>query len=165
MINYRTIYKVIGSLLFIEAALMLSCLAMAIYYAEDDVLAFLVSIIATLFFGLTFRFLGRNSDNTMGRRDACLVVSLSWAIFSAIGTMPFMIGGYLHSFTDAYFETMSGFTTTGATIIDDVHHFLAFAHPVDWWFGYCVLHHRPATIARWWVGKSVFGRSNRPHKK
>ena len=44
---------------------------MAIYYAEDDVLAFLVSIIATLFFGLTFRFLGRNSDNTMGRRDAC----------------------------------------------------------------------------------------------
>ena len=101
MINYRTIYNIIGSLLFIEAALMLSCLAMAIYYAEDDVMAFLVSIIATLFFGFVFRFMGRNSNNTMGRRDACLVVSLSWAIFSAIGTMPFMIGGYLHSFTDA----------------------------------------------------------------
>ena len=138
MINYRTIYKVIGSLLFIEAALMLSCLAMAIYYAEDDVLAFLVSIIATLFFGLTFRFLGRNSDNTMGRRDACLVVSLSWAIFSAIGTMPFMIGGYLHSFTDAYFETMSGFTTTGATIIDDVEilpHGIIFWRSLTQWIG------------------------------
>ena len=130
MINYRTIYKIIGSLLFIEAALMLSCLAMAIYYAEDDVMAFLVSIIATLFFGFVFRFMGRNSDNTMGRRDACLVVSLSWAIFSAIGTMPFMIGGYLHSFTDAYFETMSGFTTTGATIIDDVE---ALPHGIIFW--------------------------------
>ena len=130
MINYRTIYKVIGSLLFIEAALMLSCLAMAIYYAEDDVMAFLVSIIATLFFGFVFRFMGRNSNNTMGRRDACLVVSLSWAIFSAIGTMPFMIGGYLHSFTDAYFETMSGFTTTGATIIDDVE---ALPHGIIFW--------------------------------
>ena len=50
MINYRTIYKIIGSLLFIEAALMLSCLAMAVYYTEDDVMAFLISIIATLFF-------------------------------------------------------------------------------------------------------------------
>ena len=130
MINYRTIYKIIGSLLFIEAALMLSCLAMAIYYAEDDVMAFLVSIIATLFFGFVFRFMGRNSNNTMGRRDACLVVSLSWAIFSAIGTMPFMIGGYLHSFTDAYFETMSGFTTTGATIIDDVE---ALPHGIIFW--------------------------------
>jgi len=130
MINYRTIYKIIGSLLFIEAALMLSCLAMAIYYVEDDIMAFLVSIIATLFFGFVFRFMGRNSDNTMGRRDACLVVSLSWAIFSAIGTMPFMIGGYLHSFTDAYFETMSGFTTTGATIIDDVE---ALPHGIIFW--------------------------------
>ena len=64
--------------------------------------------------------------------------SLSWAIFSAIGTMPFMIGGYLHSFTDAYFETMSGFTTTGATIIDDVEilpHGIIFWRSLTQWIG------------------------------
>ena len=76
MINYRTIYKIIGSLLFIEAALMLSCLAMAIYYAEDDIMPFLVSIIATLFFGFVFRFMGRNSAGWLASRGPFSVPSV-----------------------------------------------------------------------------------------
>ena len=74
----------------------------------------------------------------MSRRDAYLVVTLSWIIFSFFGTLPFIISGYIPSFTDAYFETMSGFTTTGATIIDDVDklpHGLLFWRSMTQWIG------------------------------
>ena len=74
----------------------------------------------------------------MSRRDAYLVVSLAWIVFSFFGTFPFLISGYIHSFTDAYFETMSGFTTTGATIIDNVEvlpHGLLFWRSLTQWIG------------------------------
>lgn len=120
MINRSIIFKIIGSLLFIEAILLLACLCMAVGYQEDDVLAFIITIILTTFTGIVLHFFGRHANNYMSRRDAYLVVTLSWIIFSLFGTFPFMISGYIPNFTDAYFETMSGFTTTGATIIDDV---------------------------------------------
>ena len=138
MINRNIIFKIIGSLLFIEAALLLSCLGMAIGYQEVDVPAFIITIILTLLSGIVLRFLGRNADNYMSRRDAYLVVTLSWVIFSLFGTLPFIISGYIPAFTDAYFETMSGFTTTGATIIDDVDkltHGLLFWRSMTQWIG------------------------------
>lgn len=138
MINKQIIYKIIGSLLFIEAALMTLCLGVAVYYKEDDIMAFLISIIVAFFCAFVLRFIGRNADNSMSKRDAYLVVSLSWAIFSVVGTLPFLIGGYIDNFTDAYFETMSGFTTTGATIIDDVEslpHGIIFWRSLTQWIG------------------------------
>ena len=130
MFNLRTIYKVIGSLLFIEAFILFICFGMALFYGEDDAMPFLVSVFIGLFFAFILRYLGRNSDNTLSRRDAYLVVTLSWIVFSFFGTFPFTLSGYIHSFTDAYFETMSGFTTTGATIIDDVE---SFPHALLFW--------------------------------
>ncbi len=138
MINFRSIYKVIGSLLFIEAFMLFSCLGAALYYQEDDAIAFLIAVIVTMFFGFVLKILGRTSDNTLSRRDAYLVVTLSWIIFSLFGTLPFIISGYVSSFTDAYFETMSGFTTTGATIIDNVEalpHGLLFWRSLTQWVG------------------------------
>lgn len=138
MINKSIIFKIIGSLLFIEALLLLACLFMAIGYQEDDVPAFIITIILTTLTGIVLRYLGRNADNNMSRRDAYLVVTLSWIIFSFFGTLPFIISGYIPSFTDAYFETMSGFTTTGATIIDDVDklpHGLLFWRSMTQWIG------------------------------
>lgn len=138
MINFKLILKILGSLLFIEAFMMLCCLAVAFFYKEDDVMAFLFSTLFTAIIGFLLIFFGRNADNMLGRRDAYLVVTLSWVVFSLIGTMPFMIGGYLPSFTDAYFETMSGFTTTGATIIDDVEilpHGILFWRSLTHWIG------------------------------
>ena len=120
MINLKLIYKIIGQLLFIEASLLFYCLVMAFCYQEDDTMAFLYSLLITIASGLLLKGLGKGADNSLSRRDAYLVVTVTWVIFSAFGTMPFLISGYLHSFTDAFFETMSGFTTTGATIIDDV---------------------------------------------
>lgn len=138
MINKQIIYKIIGSLLFIEAALMILCLLVSVYYQEDDIMSFLVSIISTFLLAFILRFMGRNADNSMSKRDAYLVVTLSWAIFSAMGTLPFLCGGYINNFTDAYFETMSGFTTTGATIIDDVErlpHGIIFWRSLTQWIG------------------------------
>ena len=130
MINTKLICKVLGQLLFIEATLLLISLLVAIYYQQDDIFAFIVSTLITIGGGLALKWQGAGADNSMSRRDAYLVVSLSWIIFSFFGTMPFMISGYINNFTDAYFETMSGFTTTGATIIDDVE---AFPHGLLFW--------------------------------
>lgn len=130
MLNLKLIYKIIGSLLFIEASLMFWCLLLALYYQQDDVVPFLVSMTLTLMGGAVLRLMGRKATNSLGRRDAYLVVTLAWIIFSLFGSLPFIIGGYLHNFTDAFFESMSGFTTTGATIIDDVER---LPHGINFW--------------------------------
>ena len=138
MINLKLICKILGQLLFIEAVLMLLSLLVAIFYQQDDIFAFIISVLATVGGGLLLKWKGNNADNSMSRRDAYLVVTLSWIIFSFFGTMPFLISGYLNNFTDAYFETMSGFTTTGATIIDDVEalpHGLLFWRSLTQWIG------------------------------
>ena len=138
MINHQLICKVLGQLLFLEAVLLMVSLGVSIGYQEDDVFAFLVTIFITIGAGLALKWRGHNADNSMSRRDAYLVVSLAWIVFSFFGTFPFLISGYIHSFTDAYFETMSGFTTTGATIIDNVEvlpHGLLFWRSLTQWIG------------------------------
>lgn len=138
MINLRLIYKVLGSLLFQEAMMMLMCMVMAICYKEEDVLPFTSSAVLTMLGGFLLKYFGRDARNKLSRRDACLLVSLIWVVFSLFGTLPFMIGGYINSFTDAFFEAMSGFTTTGATIIDDVEslpHAILFWRSLTQWVG------------------------------
>lgn len=120
----------LGGLLFQEALTMFVCMGVALYFEEDDILLFATSGILTIFAGLMLKYFGRNANNSLSRRDACLLVTLLWVVYSLFATLPFLLGGYLHSFTDAYFEAMSGFTTTGATIIDDVE---ALPHGILFW--------------------------------
>lgn len=138
MINFKIIYKIIGTLLFIEAAMMLWCLGLSLYLHEKDMLAFLISIAVTVLGGVGFRRLGRGDDSTLGRREAYLLVTLTWIIFSLFGSLPFMLSGTITNFTDAYFETISGFTTTGCSIIDDVEvlpHATLFWRTMTQWIG------------------------------
>lgn len=82
--------------------------------------------------------MGREAENSMGRRDAYIVVTLTWIIFSILGSLPFLISGYMDNFTNAFFETMSGFTTTGASIIDnldDYPHGLLLWRSTTHWIG------------------------------
>ena len=159
MINLKLIYKIIGSLLFIEAMMLLLCLGVSVYYHEDDLMAFALSVAISAGTGLVLRLFARNCDNTLSRRDAYLVVTLTWTVFSLFGTLPFLLGGYLHSFTDAFFETMSGFTTTGATIIDDVD---VLPHGILFWrTWYCILHDSPSAFACRRKCQGVRRRSNR----
>ena len=138
MVNFKIIYKVIGTLLFIEAAMMLLCAGLSLYMGEDDSLAFVVSVFLTVLGGLIFKYLGRDSDNSLGRREAYLLVTLTWIIFSLFGSLPFLISGYIPDFTNAYFETISGFTTTGCSIVDDVEalpHGMLFWRTMTQWIG------------------------------
>lgn len=138
MINTRVIYKSLGSLLFLEAMMMGYCLLMALYFNEEDVFAFIASILVTTFFGFILRYVGSNASNSLSLRDAYLLVAVAWIMFSLFGTMPFMISGYIGNFTDAFFESMSGFTTTGATIVDDIEKFphgLLFWRSLTQWLG------------------------------
>lgn len=138
MINIKLLYKILGSLLYLEAAFTAVCLAVAFYYHEDDMMAFTISLVVMLLSGIVLHFMGHNADSTLSRRDAYLVVTLTWIVFSIFGALPFTISGYIDNYTDAYFETMSGFTTTGASIIDDVErlpHGLLFWRSLTQWIG------------------------------
>ena len=138
MVNFRIIYKIIGSLLFLEAFFMGWCLVIGFIHHEDDVLAFLVSMLLTFGCGFLSLYLGRDAENALSRRDAYVVVTAAWVIFSFFGMFPFLIHGTILNFTDAYFETMSGFTTTGASIIDDVErlpHAILFWRSLMQWIG------------------------------
>ena len=138
MINFRIISKIIGSLLFIEALFMSCCAALAFYYHEEDQIAFLMSLLITFGSGFLFLLFGRNSNNSLSRKDAYLLVTATWIIFSFFGMFPFLIHGSITNLTDAYFETMSGFTTTGASIIDDVEvlpHGILFWRSLMQWIG------------------------------
>ena len=138
MVNLRIISKIIGSLLFIEAFFMAWCVIIAFSYHEDDTLAFLVSMLLT--FGSAFLFLlaGRKAENSLSRHDAFVVVTAVWVIFSFFGMFPFLVHGSITNITDAYFETISGFTTTGASILDDVEvlpHGILFWRSLTQWVG------------------------------
>ena len=138
VINFRIISKILGSLLFVEAFFMGCCLAMAFTFHEDDVMAFIMSTLLTFGSAFLFLFFGHDAENSLSRRDAYVVVTLTWMVFSFFGMFPFLIHGSVTSFADAFFETMSGFTTTGATVIDDVEalpHGLLFWRSLMQWIG------------------------------
>lgn len=118
MLNVKLISKIFGSLLLIEATLMFWCLVVSVYSGGADTQPFVMSLAVLIAAGVAFRLVGLHADNTLSRRDAYFVVTVAWVLFSLFGMLPFLFGGYLHSVTDAFFETISGFTTTGATIID-----------------------------------------------
>jgi trk system potassium uptake protein TrkH len=138
MVNFRIISKIIGSLLFIEAFFIALCLVIAFGFEEDDTLAFAMSLLITFGSAVLFLYMGRHAENTLSRHDAYIVVTAVWIIFSIFGMFPFLIHGSITSVTDAYFETMSGFTTTGATILDDVEalpHGMLFWRSLMQWIG------------------------------
>lgn len=138
LINFHIISKILGSLLFIEAFLMGTCLVMSLAFDESDVIPFAMSTLLTLGGAFIFQYCGHDAENTLSRRDAYVVVTLTWVVFSFFGMFPFIIHGSLPTITDAYFETMSGFTTTGVTVIDDVErlpHGLLFWRSLMQWIG------------------------------
>ena len=101
-------------------------------------MAFLFSTLLTAGSGFLFMAMGRKSENSLSRRDAYVVVTAAWVIFSFFGMFPFLIHGSITNLTDAFFETMSGFTTTGASIIDDVEvlpHGILFWRSLMQWIG------------------------------
>lgn len=120
MLNLPLIYKVLGTLLQFEATLLALCFGMGLWFQESNHLTFGIPAIVTMAVGTLLRFFGRHAENRMSRRDGFLIVSLTWVVFSLAGMLPFLLSGYQPRVAAAFFETMSGFTTTGATAFNDI---------------------------------------------
>ncbi|MDR1224182.1 MAG: TrkH family potassium uptake protein [Tannerella sp.] len=120
-INILYIIKTLGSILILETIFLLIATGVAFIYGGSDRMPVLISSGIMLGAGLIFFITGRKADEYhAGRREGMLTVTLTWVILSFFGMMPFYIGGYIDHITDAYLETMSGFTTTGVTVLDDI---------------------------------------------
>lgn len=120
MLNISLIYKVLGTLLYLETLMLGVCLALGVIEGERGLWAFGVPMIVAFLGGLLLRLFGRKAENRMSRRDGFLIVSLTWVIFSLVGMLPFLVGGHEPRVAAAFFETISGFTTTGATALDNI---------------------------------------------
>lgn len=121
-INFPALARVIGLLLIIEAIFMLIPLITCVVYGENDLNAFAITMGITLVVGAILAFAVKPSRPDMGKREGFLLTALTWVVFSGFGMIPFMIGDSQMSVSDAFFETMSGFTTTGATVMTSIDH-------------------------------------------
>lgn len=118
--NHKLIVKILGSLLVFEGGFLLVALVVSLIYKETVWLDFLLSASIAFVAGVTFMLVGRNARPNIGKREGSVIVTNTWLFFSLVGLLPFLFSGSIPSFTDAFFETMSGFTTTGASILNDI---------------------------------------------
>lgn len=134
-INVRMLLRVIGWLLMIEALFMLVPCLTGLIYGENSVMQFLVCMGITAGCGMAMVSL-KPKSREMGKREAILLTGLTWVILSMFGMLPFLICGTHLSVTDAFFETMSGFTTTGASVLNSLegvpHSILLWRCVVQW---------------------------------
>ena len=118
--NFSMIIYLLGWILNFEALFLIIPTITAIIYSESEVIPFLITIGICLLFGLLITFLKKPRKKTIYAREGFVIVALSWIVLSIFGALPFFFSGCIPSFIDAVFETVSGFTTTGATILSDV---------------------------------------------
>jgi len=138
MIHKKMILRVLGYLLLIEAGMMLLCSCFSFYFKEDDLLSFLSTAAVTSIIGGILLYWGKGAERKLTRRDGYLIVSLAWIVFSIFGMFPFYLSGYIPDITNAFFEAMSGVSSTGATILDDIEslpHGLLFWRSLTQWIG------------------------------
>lgn len=120
-INFPIVLRVIGWLLIIEAGFMTIPVVVSWYYGEaSDARSIFISVLITLIAGCGFAFGIRPNSRYMSKREGMLLTAITWIFCSAFGMLPFLLTSTLETVPDAFFETMSGFTTTGATVINDV---------------------------------------------
>jgi trk system potassium uptake protein TrkH len=119
MVNFRIIARVLSLVLIIEGILMLLSSGISIILKDGHASAFLYSAIITIVTGIIAFTPLKNGEKIFGNREGYIIVSATWIIFSLFGSLPFLFSGATDNFTDAFFESMSGFTTTGATILSD----------------------------------------------
>lgn len=120
IINFPKQLTVLGQLLIFEAFFMLIPLIVCVCNAEKDWLPFLFAIGVTLVCGLSLKFLIKAKSDNLGRKDGCMITCMVWIVFSLFGMLPFIFGSSHLNISEGFFETMSGFTTTGATVIRNI---------------------------------------------
>ena len=118
--NRRMVFYLTGKMIFVEAILMLLPLSVGFIYKENSALYFAITIGIALAISLLLMLISKPSNRTIYAKEGFVIVAIVWLSVSAIGALPFYISGQIPSYIDAFFETVSGFTTTGSSVLSDV---------------------------------------------
>jgi len=132
MTNYKTVFFVLGMLLIILGFFMLAPVIVQLIYDEFNG-TFIYSSVVTIFIGTLFLLSNLDQDRKLNLQQAFLLTSLSWIGIAIFGSLPFIFSSLELTFSDAFFESMSGITTTGSTVIGDINN---APKTVAWWNWY-----------------------------
>jgi trk system potassium uptake protein TrkH len=138
MINFRIIARVISQMLIIEGLFMLISAFISFIYKEQAASPLFYSALITIVTGILVFTPLRNEERASGTREGYILIVGIWIVFSLFSTLPLILSGSVHSFTDAFFESMAGFTTTAASIfesIESIPHGIIFWRSVIQWLG------------------------------
>ncbi len=129
--NRRMVLKTVGQICLAEAALLLLPLVVCLIYSETAVaFAFIKTIVISAVLGVVIVLLSRPGTRIIYAKESFVIVTLAWIVVSALGALPFVFSGEIPNYIDAFFETVSGFTTTGASILTNVE---ALSHGSLFW--------------------------------
>ncbi len=117
--NYGIVIKVLGNLLILEALMMIPSFLIASYHKQSDILAFVISITIITILGFIMSK-KKAISKRIKAKEGLAIVALGWVLSSFFGSLPFVFSGSIPSLIDAFFETVSGFTTTGATVVNNI---------------------------------------------
>ncbi len=138
-LNIKVITNIIGILLMVNGLLMLTAAPFSFYHQQDSWKGILVSSLITASVGTVLYSLTKSNQNKeLRKRDGYLIVTLSWVVMSLFGMLPYILTGQISTISDAFFETVSGYTTTGATILNDIEildHGILFWRSLTQWIG------------------------------
>ena len=118
--NRRMVFYMIGQILKLEAALLLFPIICAAVYKESEIVSFLITMAIALAIGFVLTAFNKPKDKTIFAKEGFVIVALCWILLSVVGALPFVLSGAIPSYVNAFFETVSGFTTTGASILPNV---------------------------------------------
>ena len=127
--NYKMVLSILGKALLIEAVLMFLPVLVGLIYHENTYVSFLIPILGLTVVGMPFAML-KTKDKSIYAKEGFVIVALAWIILSVVGALPFVISGEIPNYVDALFETVSGFTTTGASVVNDVE---SMSHSMLFW--------------------------------
>ncbi|MGA1226747.1 MAG: TrkH family potassium uptake protein [Tamlana sp.] len=119
-LNYKIIFHFLGLLLLFNGGFMLLSAIISLIYKDGVTLQIFLAGITTLLVGLLAMVFTRSHNKEMNKREGYIVVAFGWIIMSLSGSLPYILTDSIPSFTNAFFETMSGYTTTGASILNDI---------------------------------------------
>lgn len=138
MVNFRVIARVLSLVIIIEGLFMLLSAGISFLYSEPEATKLLLSAIITIVTGILVFSPLRDEEKLSGHKEGYIIITGIWLILSLFGTLPYLLTGTIRPFTDAFFESISGFTTTGATIlsgIDTLPHGVLFWRSITQWIG------------------------------
>lgn len=137
--NRKIVLNTIGKILILEAALMLLPAATALIYGEiQGLISFLITAAIASAIGLILILICRKGDQVIYAKDGFIITALAWLVLSLVGALPFKISGEMPSYIDAFFEIVSGFTTTGSSVLRNVEalsHCMLFWRSFSHWIG------------------------------